>query len=329
MLLTGENRILCYYGLKVLKRTRRPGLKELMRRAGVKTLNSEAIGFQIGPRLNAAGRLDTAEIALNLLRTNKSTEAASLANQLEELNKKRKTEQLSATREIKERGIKDGSVIIETGHWHEGIIGIVAGHLAEDYAKPAFVLTEVENNIYKGSGRSFGDFNLAKALDQVRDTIIGGGGHAGAAGVKIKQENLYAFREQINAYYDSLRLKNQSKYLKPIPDLTLDDFADLSLELLEELRVLEPYGPGNEEPIFRLRNVKIAEIRRMGADQNHLRLDLVDKNGKFLKLLAFYAPEKWLQLTPDTEVEPIVKLMENDFNGVKSLEARIFDLAVL
>ena len=329
MLLTGENRILCYYGLKVLKRTRRPGLKELMRRAGVKTLNSEAIGFQIGPRLNAAGRLDTAEIALNLLRTNKSTEAASLANQLEELNKKRKTEQLSATREIKERGIKDGSVIIETGHWHEGIIGIVAGHLAEDYAKPAFVLTEVENNIYKGSGRSFGDFNLAKALDQVRDTIIGGGGHAGAAGVKIKQENLYAFREQINAYYDSLRLKNQSKYLKPIPDLTLDDFADLSLELLEELRVLEPYGPGNEEPIFRLRNVKIAEIRRMGADQNHLRLDLVDKNGKFLKLLAFYAPEKWLQLAPDTEVEPIVKLMENDFNGVKSLEARIFDLAVL
>ncbi|MCR5700457.1 MAG: single-stranded-DNA-specific exonuclease RecJ [Candidatus Saccharibacteria bacterium] len=329
MLLTGENRILCYYGLKVLKRTRRPGLKELMRRAGVKTLNSEAIGFQIGPRLNAAGRLDTAEIALNLLRTNKPTEAASLANQLEELNKKRKTEQLSATREIKERGIKDGSVIIETGHWHEGIIGIVAGHLVEDYAKPAFVLTEVENNIYKGSGRSFGDFNLAKALDQVRDTIIGGGGHAGAAGVKIKQENLYAFREQINAYYDSLKLKNQSKYLKPIPDLTLDDFADLSLELLEELRVLEPYGPGNEEPIFRLTNVKIAEIRRMGADQNHLRLDLVDKNGKFLKLLAFYAPEKWLQLTPDTEVEPIVKLMENDFNGVKSLEARIFDLAVL
>ena len=232
MLLTGENRILCYYGLKVLKKTRRPGLKELMRRAGVKTLNSEAIGFQIGPRLNAAGRLDTAEIALNLLRTNKSTEAASLANQLEELNKKRKTEQLSATREIKERGIKDGPVIIETGHWHEGIIGIVAGHLVEDYAKPAFVLTEVENNIYKGSGRSFGDFNLAKALDQVRDTIIGGGGHAGAAGVKVKQENLYAFREQINAYYDSLKLKNQSKYLKQTPDLTLDDFADLSLELL-------------------------------------------------------------------------------------------------
>ena len=329
MLLTGENRILCYYGLKVLAKTRRPGLRELMRRAGVKSLNSDTIGFQIGPRLNAAGRLDTAEIALNLLRTTSPTEAASLANQLEELNKKRKTEQISATREIKERGIKDGSVIIETGHWHEGILGIVAGRLVEDYQKPAFVLSEVENNIYKGSGRSFGDFNLAEALNQVQDTIIGGGGHAGAAGVKIKQEKLYAFREQINAYYDSLNLKNQTQYLKQQPDLTLDDFSDLSFELLDELKTLEPYGPGNEEPIFRLTNTIISEVHRLGADRNHLRLDLKDKNGKHLKLLAFYAPEEWLQLTSDVKVEPTVKLLENNFNGVKSLEARIVDLSVV
>lgn len=329
MLLTGENRILCYYGLKVLAKTRRPGLRELMRRAGVKSLNSDTIGFQIGPRLNAAGRLDTAEIALNLLRTTSPTEAASLANQLEELNKKRKTEQISATREIKERGIKDGSVIIETGHWHEGILGIVAGRLVEDYQKPAFVLSEIENNIYKGSGRSFGDFNLAEALNQVQDTIIGGGGHAGAAGVKIKQEKLYAFREQINAYYDSLNLKNQTQYLKQQPDLTLDDFSDLSFELLDELKTLEPYGPGNEEPIFRLTNTIISEVHRLGADRNHLRLDLKDKNGKHLKLLAFYAPEEWLQLTSDVKVEPTVKLLENNFNGVKSLEARIVDLSVV
>ena len=326
MLITGENRILCYYGLKVLAKTRRPGLKELMHRAGTKTLNSEAIGFQIGPRLNSAGRLDTAMTALNLLRTDSSTEAAFLASQLEELNKKRKFEQTNATREIKSRGIQPGPVIIETGHWHEGIIGIVAGRLVEDYAKPAFVLTEVNDNIYKGSGRSFGDFNLATALNHVQDTIISGGGHAGAAGVKIKQENLYAFREQINAYYDSLNLKNQQQYLKQTPDLTLDSFTDLSLDLLEELKSLEPYGPENEEPVFRLSNIKIAEVRRLGADQNHLRLDLSDQTGKYLKALAFFAPEKWLNLTPDDRIEPIVKLMENDFNGVKSLEARIIDL---
>ena len=326
MLLTGENRILSYYGLIVLEKTRRPGLKELMRRAGIKTASSDAIGFQIGPRLNAAGRLDTAEIALNLLRTNQPTTAASLANQLEELNKKRKTEQLSATREIKKRGIQPGPVIIETGQWHEGILGIIAGRLVEDYGQPAFALAEVEGGIFKGSGRSFGDFNLAEALNHVKDTLISGGGHAGAAGVKLKQENLYAFRERINAYYDSLGLKDQQNYLKQQPDLTLEDFSDLSLELLEELKALEPYGPGNEEPIFRLVNVKITEVHRMGTEGQHLRLDITDRSGRPLKLVAFYAPENWLNLTPDAQIEPIVTLVENNFNGVRSCEARLIDL---
>lgn len=328
MLLTGENRILCYYGLKVLARTPRPGLQELMRKAGVKNLNSEAIGFQIGPRINAAGRLSTADLSLNLLRTSSSTEAASLSSQLEELNKKRKTEQTTAVREIKERGISDESVIIETGRWHEGIIGIVAGHLVEDYHKPSFVLTEVGEGILKGSGRSFGDFSLAEALSYAKDTIISGGGHSGAAGVRLDSAKLYAFREKINEYYRSLNLKNQSKYFKQAPDLILDDFSDLSLELLENLKSLEPYGPGNEEPVFCLQNVKINSVSRMGTEQSHLRLDLSDKNGKHLKLIAFYAPDKWLNLTSDTHVKPTVKLIENDWGGVKSLEARIVDLVI-
>lgn len=329
MLLTGENRILCYFGLKVLAKTPRPGLQELMRRAGVKTLNSDAIGFQIGPRINAAGRLSTADLSLNLLRTSSSVEAASLAGQLEELNKKRKTEQISALRTIKERGVSDEPVIIETGRWHEGIVGIIAGRLTEDYQKPAFVLTEVTDGTLKGSGRSFGDFSLARALDYVKDSIIGGGGHAGAAGVRLDHSRLYEFREKINEYYRSLHLSDQSKYFQHTPDLTLDDFTDLSLALLDDLRHLEPYGPGNEEPIFRLQNIQIESISRMGAEQNHLRIDLQDKNGIHLKLIAFYAPDHWLSLTPDTHIEPIVKFMENDFNGVKSLEARIVDLAIL
>ncbi len=329
MLLTGENRILCYYGLKVLAKTRRPGLIELMRRAGVKTISSDAIGFQIGPRINAAGRLDTADISLNLLRTYSPTKAATLAIRLEDLNKKRRTEQNLAIREIKERGLQPGPVIIETGKWHEGIVGIVAGRLVEDFAKPAFVLTETENGIFKGSGRSFGDFDLAKALSHVKDIIIGGGGHASAAGVRVDRKDLYAFREKIHAYYDSLNLKDQTKYLKKSPDLTLDDFSDLTLDLLDELATLEPYGPGNEEPIFRLRNVKISKVTRMGSDQNHLRLDLTDKNGKPFKLVAFFAPEKWLSLTPDAEIEPLVTLIRNEFQGITSIEARLVDLDML
>lgn len=329
MTLTSENRTLSYFGLKVLAKTRRIGLKELMGKARVKNLTSDSIGFQIGPRLNAAGRLESAEISLNLLRTKSSTEAASLASRLEDLNQKRKTEQQSATKEIKTRGVKDDPVIIETGHWHEGILGIVAGRLVEDYHKPAFVLTEVENGIYKGSARSFGDFNLAEALNQVKDTIIKGGGHAGAAGVSIEQKNIYAFRERINDYYNSLKLENQDKYLKMHADLELEDFSDLTLDFLDDLKSLEPFGAGNEEPIFKLKNVQIDNVTRMGADRNHLRLDLRDKNGKYLKLVAFYAPEEWLSLDPTDpmlKIEPLIKLTENDFNGVKSVEARLIDI---
>ncbi|MDO5451822.1 MAG: single-stranded-DNA-specific exonuclease RecJ, partial [Candidatus Saccharibacteria bacterium] len=219
MLLTGENRILGYYGMKVLAKTRRPGLRELMSRAGVKNLNTDSIGFQIGPRLNAAGRLDTADLSLNLLRAQSPIEAAPLAEKLEQLNKKRKNEQLSALREVKERGVKSDPVIVETGQWHEGIVGIVAGRLVEDYHRPAFVLAETTDGIYKGSGRSFGDFNLAKALEYAQDSIISGGGHAGAAGVRVKQEDLYRFREQINAYYRSLGLKDQEAHFLPHADL--------------------------------------------------------------------------------------------------------------
>ena len=330
MTLIGENRILCFYGLKVLAKTRRPGLKELITKARVKNLNSDSIGFQIGPRLNAAGRLESAELSLNLLRAKTSVAAVPLAEKLEQLNKQRKIEQNAATKAITERGISDDPVIIETGKWHEGIIGIVAGRLVEHYHKPTFVLTELENGIYKGSGRSFGDFNLANALEYTKDTIVKGGGHAAAAGVTIEQKNLYAFREKINEYYRSLKLTNQEQYLKTHADLDLTDFSDLTPELLNDLKSLEPFGPGNEEPIFRLKDTQIVNVTRMGADRNHLRLDLKDKSGKSLKLIAFFAPESWLQLDPQYDrIEPLVTITENDFNGVKSLEARICDIIKL
>lgn len=328
MPLTAENHILGFYGLKVLQKTRRPGLQELIKSARLKKLNSETIGFVIGPRLNAAGRLETAELSLNLLRADSSPTAAALAEKLETLNKKRKTEQNLATKEIEQRGEKPEPVIIEVGKWHEGVLGIVAGRLVEKYHKPAFVLTEVENGILKGSGRSFGDFNLAEALKFAKDSILSGGGHAAAAGVKLEQKNLYNFREQINEYYKSLNLKNQERFLKITPDLDLDDLSEVTLELLNELRKLEPFGLENEEPIFRLKNIEIAEIRKMGAEENHLRLDIKDKQGKTLKLVAFFAPDEWLNLDYDAKIEPLVKLSENDFNGVKSVEAQILDIII-
>lgn len=329
MVLVGENRILGYYGFKVLEKTRRTGLKELMKKARVKNLTSESIGFQIGPRLNAAGRLESAEISLKLLRTNSPTEAATIAEQLEELNKKRKTEQQKAVKEISAKGTPDDPVVIETGNWHEGILGIIAGRLMEEYKRPVFVLSEIENGILKGSGRSFGDFNLADALNFAKNSIIDGGGHAGAAGVRLNRENLYEFREKINQYYKDLRLSNQEQYFKKHADLDIYNLSELSLDFLEELKLLEPFGAGNEEPIFRVYDTNIINVSRMGADQNHLRLDIKDKNGHSLKLISFFAPEAWFTLGPEDRITPLVKLIENDYNGIKSVEARIVDIDML
>ena len=327
MVLTGENRILGFYGIKVLEKTRRPGLKEIMKNAKVTKITSESIGFQIGPRLNAAGRLETAELSLNVLRTKSSAEAAKLAKKLEELNKARRTEQKAAVEEIAKSGPKDTPVIIETGNWHEGIIGIVAGRLVETYHKPAFVLTEVENGIFKGSGRSFGDFSLADALNAVKDIISSGGGHAAAAGVRVEQKNLYAFREKINAYYDSLNLKNQERYFNATTDLETETLADFTLDFLDDLKLLEPFGAGNEEPIFRIKNATIVETKHMGDKGQHLRLDIRDKSGKIIKCVAFFAPEKWLSgLYTDETYDFLIKPVENEWNGTRSVEARICDI---
>lgn len=325
MRLVGENRRLCYYGMKVLAKTRRVGLKELMRIAGVKKLDGEAIGFQIGPRLNAAGRMETAEKALNLLLSRSRVEAAQLAMELEELNKARKKQQNAAIDEIRERGLQPGPVVIEEGDWHEGVLGIIAGRLVEEYRKPAFVLAEADGAL-KGSGRSFGDFNLAEALTVCEKYIIGGGGHAEACGLKLEKGKIEEFREAMGQYYQSLNLVNQERFLRVREDLIVENFEDLSLDLIEEMRKLEPYGPGNEEPVFLLQEVRVVEVAKLGEEAKHLRLVVWDKSGKSLKLMSFYAPEEYLRLKGGEIVNIWIALSENEFRGIRSVEGRILRL---
>ncbi len=328
MRLRGENRRLCYYGFKVLEKTRRAGLKELMLAAGVKKMNSEAVGFQVGPRLNAAGRMESAELALQLLLAESRPQAAALALQLENLNKARKTQQQAALKEIATRGVDGGAVMVECGDWHEGILGIVAGKLVEQYHRPAIVLAETSEG-YKGSGRSFGEFNLAEALMVCKDYIISGGGHAEACGLRVAKDKIADFRRAINAYYDGLQLKDQERFLDVKEDLVVADFEQLSLELVAELQKLEPYGVGNEEPIFLLPEVRVIEAAKLGADGKHLRLTVWDQNGKSLKLIQFYAPEEYLKLRGGETINAWITLGENEFRGLRSVEGRIVKLAVI
>ena len=322
MRLRGENRRLVYYGMKVLEKTRRVGLQELLRTAGVKRLNGEAIGFQIGPRLNAAGRMETAETALRLLMTRRRTEAAALAEELEGLNRERRTQQQAAVREIGQRGVGKEPVIVEAGEWHEGILGIIAGRLVEEYQRPAFVLARA-GDCYKGSGRSFGEFNLAEALKATEKWMISGGGHAAACGVKVPFEGLVEFAAAMNRYYEGLGLKEQERFLEVKEDLVVEDLGKLTLELMEELRQLEPFGEGNAEPRFLLPEMRVTEVARLGTEGQHLRLMLEDGRGGRLKLMRFFAPEEDLRTSVGEKVNVWATLAENVFRGTRSVEGRI------
>ncbi len=327
MKLIKDNRIICKYGMIVLKKTRRPGLKELMRVAGTKSLNADAIGFQIGPRLNAAGRMETADLALKLLLTEQKTEAARLAAELNRLNSERKEQQNQAVSEVEKQGEAKEPVLVVQGRWHEGIVGIISGRLTEKYKKPSFVLTEV-NGVLKGSGRSFGEFNLALALSECQELLVSGGGHAAACGVKLKRENLEEFRRKINSYYMGLGLQNQERFLDVREDLMVTEVGELDLELLDEMKEMEPFGEGNPEPVFLLPEVFVLDAGRMGAEGQHLRMLVRGEDGKTIKLVAFNAEKEWLEIKAGGRVSVWVALTGNEWNGTRSVEGRILKLGL-
>lgn len=323
MKMTEENRRLCYYGMKVLKKTRRPGLKELMRVCKAKRIDSELIGFRVGPRLNAAGRMRTAESALGLLMEKNQAEAARIAIELDGLNGKRKIEQEKAVNEIlKKRDFDKKDVVVVEGDWHEGVIGIVAGKLVETLKKPAIVFMKKDGEL-KGSGRSIGEFDLVRALEFCKKEIISGGGHKAACGVKILPENFDKFDEKINEFYKRTIGEEQKIDLERREDLVVEDLSDFSLEFLDELEELEPFSEGNEEPIFLLRNMLILEARRMGKDGEHLGIQLGDKEGNTMKVVSFYAPDDWLKIQSGQRADVSVGVMGNEFNGKRSVEGRI------
>jgi len=179
--------------------------------------------------------------------------------------------------------------------------------------------------IYKGSGRSFGDFNLAEAIKAVNETLIGGGGHAAACGVKLKKEDLVRFKEAVNRYYRSLNLTEQEKYLEVAEDIQVDNLAELDVDLYEEMSVLQPFGQGNTEPIFELVNTKIKFIETLGAEKKHLKFTL-EKDGNLFKALVFNAREEWFNLDKDATYNVHINLVLNEWRGRKTVESRLLQI---
>ena len=215
--------------------------------------------------------------------------------------------------------------MVVQGKWHEGIVGIISGKLTERYKKPSFVLTEVDGAL-KGSGRSFGEFNLALAISECQDLLIGGGGHAAACGLKLKKENFEEFKRKVNSYYMGLGLKNQERFLDTREDLAVEELGELNLDLIDEMREMEPFGEGNPEPVFLLPEVFVLDANRMGTEGQHLRMLVRGEDGKTMKLVAFNAEGDWLELKPGGRVNAWITLTENEWNGIRSVEGRILKL---
>lgn len=326
MELRDENRIIVKYGTLVLAKTRRTGLQELMRVANVNNskISTRTIAFQLAPRLNAGGRMQSAYRSLELLRAKARPEAFHMATKLENLNKERRKMQDMAMAEIEVMGVGDEAVIVVQGAWHEGVIGIIAGHLVEKYRRPSFVFA-VAGETLKGSARSFGDFSLAQALAACQDSLVKGGGHAMAAGATLMPDKFEDFKAQINDYYRSLNLKNQERFLEVRADLKLDDFSELNLELTEEIAKLEPFGEGNLEPVFEV-EAEVASNRVL--KEKHLALVLKDGQGRYMKMMAFFAPDAWMSLRANQMLRVRFSLEENEFRGERKVEGRIKAISV-
>lgn len=324
MELREENRILSYYGMKVLAKTRRPGIKELARAASVDLakLNTHAIGFQLGPRINAAGRMKSADLALELMMSTSRTKAFSLADELDGLNRERREAQDKAVKEILVDD-KD-AVIVACGKWHEGILGIIAGRLVELYQKPAFAFTDLGDGKLKGSGRSFGDFSLADVLQHCPEgMILSGGGHAGACGVNLLAEKFANFRAFVQEYYRSLKLKGQERYLQVASDIRLKDLSGLTEELFNEICLLEPFGDGNTEPIFEFTG-EVVGARLL--KEKHLVLTLEDRKHNTIKLIGFYATSEWQATKVGQVMRSQFTLTKNEFRGKVTIEGNLISL---
>lgn len=320
--LLDENRTLAHFGLKLWPKTRWPGLKALSTTTGVRgsDVSATTLGYVFGPRLNAAGRIENAQSALQLLATNDPRQALVLAQELEGLNQARRAEQDKIEQDVLSLldDLEDEPVIIAANAgWSHGVVGIVASKVMERTGKPTFLLQVLDDGTLKGSARSYGDFSVVEALNKARHLLISGGGHAAAGGLSLSEDKLDEFRKIVTTHYRQLNLKDQSQILKAAADITLDNLTDVNLDLIDLIGQLEPFGQDNPQPTFAIAPLTVVSRRRMGRDARHLRLGLADNAGQNIEAIMFNALE---QPEVGGSIEVQARVQANDFGGRRRAE---------
>lgn len=333
MRLDGENRVLTRGGLARMAKNCRPGIAALKNVGGMNMaaeLSSDHAVFRLAPRINAAGRMGSPELALRLLRARAFAEAAPLAEQLNLCNNQRQSEEKrifseAAAQAEEMLAKKDYAGLILYGKdWHPGIVGIVASRIVETFHRPAVALCQ-DGDSLKGSGRSFSTFDLHAGLAKVADCLIGFGGHRQAAGLRLKPELLPDLREKFNAV-----CRTDIGDTPPLPELLIEGQLDFekaaNFEFLRELQLMQPFGPGNEEPVFSSPPLFVRRRSPLGHSGEHVRLDLLDeKSGITLTARAWRMAKK---LPPDivgNRIQVAYTPRIDEYNGLPSIDVGIKD----
>ena len=334
--ITGENRILAFYGLKQINSNPSIGLQGILEVCGLKDkeISISDIVFKIGPRINASGRMKLASEAVELLVSSDYLFVKEKSDTINEYNNDRKdldkniTDEAIALIGADKRYLDRKSIVVHKPDWHKGVIGIVASRLSEEYYKPSIVLTN-SNGFASGSARSVSGFDIYKAIDSCRDLLENFGGHMYAAGLSMKEENIPAFTERFEKFVADNILKEQT-----YPQIEIDavlEFKDITPKFFRVLKQFGPFGPGNMKPVFVSKKVlDYGTSRLVGKEQEHLKLELVDSSSEnVMNGIAFRMHEYNDHLKALNPLDICYTVEENSFNGNTSIQLMIRDIKVV
>ena len=329
MQMSGENRTIVSRGLAAIEHSDFIGLHALLKEAGLagREITSVQIGFVLAPRINAAGRMGAADMAADLLLCQDPAQAEELAKALCALNRERQCVEQTIYSQAEEMIARlpdrdRSALVLESSRWHQGVVGIVASRLSEKYSRPSFMI-HLNGDTGKGSCRSWGGFNLFAALENCKDLLLGFGGHELAAGFTIEEANIPAFRERMNDYARSFRGDAAPVSVLDV-DVAITHPSAVTLEELEALSALEPYGSGNARPVFCLLGATLLRTQNVGQNR-HLKLRLGKGSAQFDGIFFSTVAED-CGCRPGDRVDAAFYLQVNEFRGSRTVQLQMVDL---
>jgi single-stranded-DNA-specific exonuclease len=327
-----ENRALAHFGLTVLRRSLRPGLQELLRKAGIEQryLTEDDIGFTIAPRVNAASRMDVPLRAFEMFAATDPEVANPLADYLATLNDTRKTEVAMMMKEIhahlKDRELRE-VIVVGSPKWRVGIVGLAANQVAERYGRPAFVWGREGSEIIKGSCRSEGTVNVFELMMRVEDGVfIDRGGHEFSGGFSVHHDAVHTLEDAlVRAYMSMEHREKKVGDIKPEAQMSLHD---VNKETMRQIALLAPFGEGNPKPIFLFSGVTVRLVEKFGKTKNHLRLHLIDDKGDTASAIGFFMTPELVGVANGDTIDLLATFEESRFRGKVELRLRIVSVTV-